>query len=192
MNQFFSSGGQSIGVSVSAYVLPMNIQDWFPLGWTGWISLLSKGLSRVFSHTTAQKHQFFGVQPSLWSSSHIHTWLLKKPIALTTQTFVSKVMSLLFNMLSRFIIAFLSRSKSLLISWLQSPSAVTLEPQRIKSLTVSTVSSSICHEVMQLDAMMLVFWITHLEPDFLECEFKWALGMKLVEVMEFQLCSFTF
>ena len=79
MSQFFTSGGQSIGVSASASVLPMNIQDWFPLGWTGWISLLSKGLSRVFSNTTIQKHQFFGVQPSLWSKSHIHTWLLEKP-----------------------------------------------------------------------------------------------------------------
>ena len=66
-------------VSASASVLPMNIQNWFPLGWTGWISLLSKGLSRVFSNTTVQKHRFFSVQPSLWSNSHIHTWLLEKP-----------------------------------------------------------------------------------------------------------------
>ena len=73
-----ASGGQSIGVSVSASVLPMNIHNWFPLGWTGWISLQSKGLSRVFSNTTVQKHQFFGVQLSLWSNSHIHTWLLEK------------------------------------------------------------------------------------------------------------------
>ena len=79
MSQLFTGGGQSIGVSASASVLPMNIQDWFPLGWTGWISLLSKGLSRVFSNTTVQKHQFFGVQFSLQSNSHIHTWLLKKP-----------------------------------------------------------------------------------------------------------------
>ena len=67
-----------LGVSASASVLPMNIQDWFPLGWTGWVSLLSKGLSRIFSNTTVQKHQFFGTQPSLWSNSPIHTWLLKK------------------------------------------------------------------------------------------------------------------
>ena len=67
----------SIGVSASASVLPMKIQVWFPLGWTGWISLLSKGLSRVFSNTTVQKHQFFGAQPSLWSNSHIHMWLLE-------------------------------------------------------------------------------------------------------------------
>ena len=74
MSQFFPSGGQSIRVSASASVLPMNIQDWFPLGWTGWISLQSKGLSRVFSSTTVQKHQFFGAQPSSQSNSHIHTW----------------------------------------------------------------------------------------------------------------------
>ena len=79
MSQFFTSGGQSTGVSASASILPMNIQDWFPLGWTGWISLQSKGLSRVFSNTTVQKHQFFSVQLSLWSNSHIHTWLLEKP-----------------------------------------------------------------------------------------------------------------
>ena len=77
MSQFFTSGGQSIGASAS--VLPMNIQDWFPLGWTSWISLQSKGLSRVFSNTTVQKHQFFGAQLSSQSNSHIHTWLLEKP-----------------------------------------------------------------------------------------------------------------
>ena len=79
MSQFFASGGQSIGISASASVLPMNIQDWFPLGWTSWISLQSKGLSRVFSNTTIQKHQFFGFQFSLQSNFHIHTWLLEKP-----------------------------------------------------------------------------------------------------------------
>ena len=75
MSQLFAWGGQSIGVSASTSVLPMNIQDWFTLGWTGLISLQSKGLSRVFS-TTVQKHQFFSAQPSLWSNSHICTWLL--------------------------------------------------------------------------------------------------------------------
>ena len=78
MSQLFASGGQSIGVSASTSVLPMNIQDWSPLGWTGWISLQSKGLSRVFSNTTVQKHQFFGAQLSLKSNSHIHTWPLEK------------------------------------------------------------------------------------------------------------------
>ena len=76
MSQFFTSGGQSTGVSASESVLPMNIQDWFSLGWTGWISLQSKGLERVFSNTTVQKHQFFGAQPSSQSNSHIHTWPL--------------------------------------------------------------------------------------------------------------------
>ena len=78
VSQLFASGGQSIGVSASALVLPMNIQDWFPLGLTSLISFLSKGLSRVFSNTTVQKHQFFNAQLSLWSNSHIHTWPLEK------------------------------------------------------------------------------------------------------------------
>ena len=79
MSQLFASGGRSIGVSASTSVLPMNIQAWFPLGWAGWISLQSKGLSRVFSNTTVQKHQFFGTQLSSQSNSHIHTWPLEKP-----------------------------------------------------------------------------------------------------------------
>ena len=78
MSQFFTSGGQSFGVSASASVLPMTSQDWFPLGWTDWISLQPTGLSRVFSKTTVPKHQFFGTQLSFWSNSHIHTWLLEK------------------------------------------------------------------------------------------------------------------
>ena len=78
MSQLFEWGGQSIGISASASVLPMNTQDWSPLGWTGWISLKSKGLSRVFSNTTVQKHQFFGAQLSSQSNSHIHTWSLEK------------------------------------------------------------------------------------------------------------------
>ena len=78
MSQLFASSGQSIAVWVSTSILPMNIQDWFPLGWTGWISLQSKGLSRVFSNTTVQKHQFFGTQLSLYCNPHIHTWTLEK------------------------------------------------------------------------------------------------------------------
>ena len=78
VSQFFASGGQSIGVSASASVLPMNTQDWSPLGWTGWISLLSKCLSWAFCNITVQKHQLFRAQLSLWSNSHIHTWLLEK------------------------------------------------------------------------------------------------------------------
>ena len=84
MSQFFKSSGQSIGASASASVLPVNIQGWFPLGLTDLISLLPKGLSRVFSSSTAQQHQFFGAQLSLWSSSHICTWLLEKPQPLLT------------------------------------------------------------------------------------------------------------
>ena len=79
MSQLFSSGGQSIGVSASTLVLPMNTQDWSTLRWTGWISLQSKRLSRVFSNTTVQKHQFFSVQLSLYSNPYTHTWLLEKP-----------------------------------------------------------------------------------------------------------------
>ena len=163
MSQFFASGGQSAGTLASASVLPMNIQDWFLLGLTGWISLQSKGLSRVFSNTTVQKHQFFGAQLSLWSSSHMTTG---KTIALTRRNFVDKVMSLLFNMLLKFVIAFLPRSKRLLISWLQSPSAVILEPKKIKSVTVSIVLPSVCHKVMGPDAMILVFWMLSFKPAF--------------------------
>ena len=79
MSQIFAWGGHSIAVSVLALVLPMNTQDWSPLEWTGWISLQSKGLSRIFSNPTVQKHQFFGAQLSSQSNSHIHTWLLEKP-----------------------------------------------------------------------------------------------------------------
>ena len=133
ISQLFISGGQSIGVSGSTSVLPMITQDWFPLGWTGWISLQSKGLSRVFCNNTLQKHQFFGDQLS-------HTYMTTgKTIALTRWTFVGKVMSQLFNMLSKLVITFLPRSNHLLISWLQSQSAVILEPKKIKSATVSTV-----------------------------------------------------
>ena len=95
-SQFFTSGGQNIGASTSASILPMNIQDWFPLGLTGLVSLKSKRLSRVLFNITVQKHQFFGTQLFLLSNSHMHTWLLgKKTIALTRQTSVGKVMSLL-------------------------------------------------------------------------------------------------
>ena len=115
------------------------------------ISWQSEGLSRVFSNTTVQKHQFFGAQLS-------HPYMTTgKTISLTRQTFVGKVMSLLFNMLSRLVIAFLPRSKHLLVSWLQSPSAVILESPKIKSFTVSIVSPSICHEVMGPDIIILVF-----------------------------------
>jgi len=148
MSQLFISGGQSIGVSASTSLLPMNTQDRFPLEWTGEISLQPKGLSRVFSNITT-KHQFFSSQLSSQSNSHIHTWPLDKTIALTRQTFVDKVISLLFSMLSRLVITFFPRSNCLLISWLQSWVAVILEPRKIKS---ATVSPSICHELIGPDA----------------------------------------
>ena len=130
MSQFFTSGGQSIGVSAS--VLPINIQDWFPLGWTGWISLQSKGLKNLLQHhrskaSILQHSAFFIVQ---LSPPYMTT---EQTIALTRWTLVGKVMSLLFNMLSRLVITCLPRSKRLLISWLQSPSVMILEPPKIVS-----------------------------------------------------------
>ena len=129
MSQFFTSGGQSIGVSASASVLPMNIQDWFPLGWTGWISLCPRD-----SQESSPTPQFKSINSSVLSllysptltSIHDH-W---KNHSFARHTFVGKVMSLLCNMLSRLVIAFLPKSKRLLISWLQSPSAVILEPRK--------------------------------------------------------------
>ena len=142
----------------------MNTPDWSPLEWTGWISLQSKGLSRVFSNTTVQKllrcSAFVTVQ---FSHPYMTTG---KTIALTRRTFVGKVKSLLFNMLFRLIIAFLPRSKCLLISWKQTPSTVTLEPPKIKSATVSIAPPSICHEVMGPDAMIFVFWMLSFKPNF--------------------------
>ena len=120
-------------------------------------SLLQHHRSKV---SILQQSAFFIVQ-----LSHPHK-TTGKTIALTRQTFVGKVMSLLFNMLSRLVITFLPRSKHLLISWLQSPFAVILEPQKIKSATVSTVSPSICHEVMGPNAMILVFWMLSFNPTF--------------------------
>ena len=119
----------NIGVAASASVLPMNFQDWFPLGLTGWICLQSKGLKSLLQHHSSKAL-------ILWCSAFIAVQLTSihdywKTIALTRQTFVGKAMSLLFNMLSRLVIAFLPRSKHLLFSWLQSPSAVILEPKKI-------------------------------------------------------------
>ena len=104
MSWLFALDGHMVGASASASVLPMNIKGWFPLGLTGLI-LQSKGLSIVFSNTTVWKHQFFGVQPSLWSNSHSHPYMTtRKSITLTRWTFVGKVMPLLFNMLSSFVV----------------------------------------------------------------------------------------
>ena len=132
-----------------------------------WLDLLAvQGtLKSLLQHHTSkasilQRSAFFTVQLS-------HPYVTTgKTIALTRWTFVGKIMALLFNMLSRLVITFLPRSKHLLISWLQSPSAVILEPEKIKSATVSTVSPSISHEVMRADAMIFVFWMLSFKPTF--------------------------
>ena len=155
MSWLFELGDQSIVASASASVLPMNIQDWFPLEWTE--SLLQHHSSKA---SILWCSAFFIVQ---FSHPYMTTG---KTIALTRWTFVSKVMCLLFNMLSRLVIAFLPRSKCLLISWVQSLSAVIIEPKKIKPVTVSTVFPSIYHEVMGTDAMILVFWMLSLKPTF--------------------------
>ena len=165
MSQCLESGGQSICVSASASVLPMNIQDWFPLGWTDWISAVQGTLKRLLQHLSSeasifQLSAFFIVQ---LSHSYMNTG---KTIALTRWRFVGKVMSLFFNMLSKLVITFLPRSKRLLISGLQSPSAVILEPKKIKSDTVSTVFPSISHEVMGPDVTILVFWMLSFKPTY--------------------------
>ena len=119
-----STGGQSTEVSASTSVLPVNIQNWFPLGLTDWISLQSKGHSKVFSNTTVQSINSLAL-------SFLYSMTTGKTIALTRRIFVGKVVCLLFNMLFRLVIAFLPGSKHLLISWLQSPSAVIFEaPKR--------------------------------------------------------------
>ena len=137
----------------------MSIQGWSPLRLTGLISLLSKGLSGVFSSTTVWRcSAFFTVQ---LSQPYVTTG---KTIALTIRTSVGRVMSLLCNTLSRFVIAFLPRSNRLLISWLQSPSAVILEPKKRKSCHCLHLSPSICHEVIGPDAVILVFLIFSFKP----------------------------
>ena len=157
MSQLFASGGQRIGVSASAPVLPMNIQDWssFRMDWLDLLAVqgtLKSLLQHHSSKASILRHSaFFTVQ-----FSHPYT-TTGKTIALTRWTFVGKVISLLLNMLSTLVISFLQRSKHLLISWLKSPSAVILEPPKIKSDTLSTVSPSISHEVMGPDAMIFIF-----------------------------------
>ena len=156
MSQLFTSGGQSIGASASTLVLPMN--TWVVSFRIDWFDLLAiQGTLKSLLHHHSSKASilwcsvFFMVQ---FSHPYMTTG---KTIALTRWTFVGKVMSLLFNMLSRLVITSLPRSKHLLILWLQSPSAMILEPPKIKSDTVSTVSPSISHEVVGPDAMIFVF-----------------------------------
>ena len=163
VSQLFMSGGQSLGASVS--VLPMNIQDWFSLGLTALISLLSKGLSRVFSNTTVRRHQFFSTQLFFivqFSHPHMTTG---KTMTLAIWIFVGKMRSLLFHTLARFVIAYLSRSKYLLISCLQSQSTVILESRKINSVT-----SPIFPHLFAMkwwDWMpWLVFWMLSFKPAF--------------------------
>ena len=143
MSQLFTSGGQSIGVSASTSVLPMNTQDIsFKIDLLDLLAVQGTLKSLLQHHSSKasvlQHSAFFTVQL-------LHSYLTTgKTIALTRWTFVGKSMSLLFNTLSRFVIVFLPRSKRLLISWLQSPSAVILEPKKTKSVMVSIVSSSVC------------------------------------------------
>ena len=145
MSQLSAWGGQSIGVSASASVLPMNTQGWSPLGWTGWISFRMDWLDLLAVQGTLKSLlQYYSSKASILQHSAFFTVQLSHPymttvktIALMRWTFVGKVMTLLFNMLSRLVIAFLRRSKCLLISWLQSPSAVILEPKNISVFTVS-------------------------------------------------------
>ena len=142
MSQFFASGGQNTGVSASASVLPLNSQDRFPLRWTDCISFTGRDLWRVRGTLKTLLQHHSSKASFLWHSAFVRVQLSHpfmttgKTIALTRWTFVGKVMSLLFNMLSRLVIAFLPRSKHLLISWLQSPSAVILQPKKKKSLSL--------------------------------------------------------
>ena len=158
MSQFFTSGGQNIGASASAFISPSNEYSGLISSRMDWLDLLAvQGtLKSLLQHHSSKAlilwcSAFFMVQ-----LSHPYT-NTGKIIALTVQTLVSKVMFLLFSTLSRLVIAFLPRRKRLVISWLQSSSTVILEPRKIRSVTVSTFSSSICHEVMGPDAIILVF-----------------------------------
>ena len=153
MSWLFASGGQSIGVSASAPVLPMNSQDWFPLGLTSLISLQSKALFKGSS--AAPQLDISSSVPSLLygpTFTSLHDYWKNCSFDYMDFCQPSDV-----SALSRFFIAFFSRSKRLLISWLQSPSAVIWEPKKIKSVTASTFPPSICYELMRLNATMLIF-----------------------------------
>ena len=161
----FASGGQNIGASASALVLPMNVQCQFPLRLTDLNSLLFKGLSRVFSSTTVQRHQSFNTQPFYCSGfTFIHDyWKTHKfeNLDLCKQSTVSA-----FKYSPRFVIVIFPRSKNLLISYLQSQFAVLLEPEKMKSLTVCIVSPSICNDMLGPDAMIFIFKILNFKPVF--------------------------
>ena len=165
VSRLFTSGGQSIAASASASVLTMIIRGWCPWELTGLISLQSRDSQENLLENHNSKAS---VWLSVFFMVHVsHLYLTTgQTIALTIPTFVSKVMSLLFNMLPRFVIVFLPRSKHLLISWPQSLSTVILEPKKVKSVTISTFSPSIFHEVMGPDIMVLVFWMFNFKPAF--------------------------
>ena len=171
MSRLFKSGGQSIGVSASTPVLPMNTQDWSLYdGLVG--SPYSPRTAKVSPRTLKSLLQHHSSKASILHSAFFivqlsHPYMTTgKTLVLTRWTSVGKVMSLLFNMLSRLVTTFLPRNKHLLISWLQSPSAVILEPQKVKSATVSRGSPSICHKVMGPDTMIWVFWMLSFKPTF--------------------------
>ena len=165
LSQFFASGGQSTWVSASALVLPMNIQDWFPLGWTGWISFSPRD-----SQESSQTPQFKSVNSLafsfLYSATLISTHDCWKNHSFDYMDICWQSNVSVFNMLSMLVTTFLLRSKHLLISWWQSPSAVILEPPKIKSVTVFIISPSICCEVMGVDAIILVFWMLSFKSFF--------------------------
>ena len=155
MSQFFASGGQSIGVSVN--ISPTNEHPGLISFRMDWLDLLEvqRTLKSLLQHHSSKTSILWHLAFFIVQLSHPYM-TTGKTIALTRQTFVGKVMSLLFNMLSRLVLTFFPRRKHLLISWLQSPSAVILEPRKIKSATVSTVSPSFCHEMIGPDAMILI------------------------------------
>ena len=166
VSQFFASGGQSMLKVCWSFSISFSNEYSGLISFTmDWLDLFTvQGtLKSLLQHHSSKAS-------ILWCSAFFmaqlsHAYMTTgKTIALTRWTFVGKVMSLLFSMLSRLVIAFLPRSKYLLISWLQSPSAVILKPKQIKSVTVSIVSPSICHEVMGLDAMISVFWMLSFKP----------------------------
>ena len=157
MSQLFASVDQNTGASASALVLPKCIQGWFPLRLTGLISLLSKGLSGVFSSTTVRRHQLFDVLPSLQSSSHNHAWPLGRPQPWLYRPFVGRVICLLFNTLSRFVIIFLPRSNHLLIFMVAVTICSDFRARKEEICHYFHLSPSLYHDIMGLDAVMLIF-----------------------------------
>ena len=178
----FTSGGQSIRASASASVLPMNIQDQLPLELTGLIFLQSKGLASFLQHHNSKASVLQCSVFVMVQLSHLYM-TTGKTIGLIIQTSVGKVMSLLFNMLSRFVIAFLPRSKHLYISWLKSPTAMILEPEKIKSLTASTFPPSLKKRLLQNTHLL-----QSLEPISLPLEYQVTIGNSQTRVLEESSC----